>query len=64
MTFVADTIWAVLAVLAVGLEVVAHAQPRRVAGAVVAVRSLVRRPGWRLAGFVGWMWLGWHLFAR
>lgn len=37
---------------------------RRVAQAGALVGALVRRPPLRLVVIVGWMWVGWHLFAR
>lgn len=37
---------------------------RHVARAGALVRELLRRPLFRLVVIVGWMWLGWHLFAR
>ena len=37
---------------------------RRVARAGALVRGLTRRPPLRLVLIVGWMWVGWHLFAR
>lgn len=37
---------------------------RRVARPGALVRGLVRRPLLRAVVVVGWMWVGWHLFAR
>jgi hypothetical protein len=54
--------FAVLAIVAMGLEIAA----RRGRGVTfgVAVRRLVR-PGWvRLLVLAGWLWLGWHVFVR
>ncbi|MGH9086872.1 MAG: DUF6186 family protein [Acidimicrobiales bacterium] len=36
----------------------------RVARAGALIRGLTRRPPLRLVLVVGWMWVGWHLFAR
>jgi hypothetical protein len=54
--------FAVLALVAVGLEVAA----RRGRGATfaAAVGRLVRRRPVRLLVLAGWLWLGWHLFVR
>lgn len=64
MTELADAVWAVLAVALLACEGAALARPARVAGVRTALRRLTVRPGWRLAFLVGWMWLGWHFFAR
>jgi hypothetical protein len=64
VTGAADAIWAALAAAVVGLAVLSRVRPDTVAGARSVARSAVARPAWRLAVFVGWMWLGWHLFAR
>lgn len=55
--------WAVVAVLVVGLIV--FGERRRVVASLGAVVASLRRtrPG-RAALVLGWMWLGWHLFAR
>jgi hypothetical protein len=57
-------VWALLAAGLVGCEVLAVVSRGRVAGARGALGLLVAAP-WRMAAcFVGWMWLGWHFFAR
>lgn len=60
----AEAVWVALALALLALEAVAVARPGRVVGVSVALRRLTARPGWRAAFFLGWMWLGWHFFAR
>jgi hypothetical protein len=54
--------YAVLAAVAVGLEVAA----RRGRGATLgeALRRLVRRTPVRLLVLAVWLWVGWHVFVR
>jgi hypothetical protein len=54
--------YAVLLVMALGLELVARARGRATFGDVVAL-ALRRRPV-RLLILAAWLWLGWHLFVR
>lgn len=70
MTFAIGTYvaWSVVVVGALGLWWLS-AEGRTLAGRRVArsgalVRALCRRPALRLLVIVGWMWVGWHLFAR
>jgi hypothetical protein len=58
-----DTIWVALAILACGLAVVARCSPRVMSFGQLMPRVLAR-PVARGAVLVGWMWLGWHTFAR
>ena len=62
------TAWAVVAAAAVALwwlTSTSHTLAgRRVARPGALVRGLLRRPFFRLVVVVGWMWVGWHLFAR
>jgi hypothetical protein len=56
-------VWAFLGFALVGL-IVAAVWSARVAKPGELLRALVAGR-WRRAGCVlGWMWLGWHLFAR
>jgi hypothetical protein len=57
-------VWAVLAVLAVGCEWWARRSSGTVptAGDVAAV--VMRSRVGRTVVLLGWMWLGWHAFAR
>lgn len=62
------TIWSVIAVDALVLWWLT-ATGRTVAGRRVAhpgalVAALLRHPVLRLVVVVGWMWIGWHFFAR
>lgn len=57
-------LWAVLLGLAVVGEALAHVGRPRVRGFAALVTPLLARTPSRLALFVGWMWLGWHFFAR
>jgi hypothetical protein len=56
-------VWVALALVAVGLEAAALST-RRLAGVGAALSRLARSPAGRLAVALGWMWLGWHVFAR
>ncbi len=65
---VAYLIWALLALSLVGLSVVAFSGTR-LAGRLVArpgalQRTVLANRYVRVLALVGWMWLGWHLFAR
>lgn len=57
-------LWALLAALLVGCEALSVATRRRFAG----VRKVLDLASASDAGLVvvllGWMWLGWHFFAR
>jgi uncharacterized membrane protein (UPF0182 family) len=64
MRVAADAIWSALAAAIVVVEVLAHTAHHPVARFDATVRHAGRRLGWRVAVFVGWLWLGWHLFAR
>lgn len=64
MRAVTVAVWAILVAAALLLEALGR---RRTAGLVPAkdiVRGLVRAPAGRAILAIGWMWLGWHLFAR
>lgn len=60
---VVDLVWLTLAVVFVGLEVVA-----RVTAAVPRLGELfalfARSAAMRAFVLCGWVWLGWHFFAR
>jgi uncharacterized protein DUF6186 len=61
-------VWAVLAATVVGLGVVSFTATgiagHRVARPGAVVRSLLANRWLRVAVLLGWMWVGWHLFAR
>ena len=56
-------VWVALVLVALGLEAVAVAT-RRLAGVGATLSRLARPPAGRLVLALGWMWLGWHVFAR
>ncbi len=57
-------IWGVLALGIVALWAAARLGRGRVARPSKAWGLLLRHPVGRVLLLVGWMWLGWHLFAR
>jgi len=57
-------VWALLAVAAVVLWLLAVGGWGRIARLGVALRPLVAGRIARSAVVLGWMWLGWHFFAR
>jgi hypothetical protein len=54
-------VWGLLAALVVGFQVVTMASRGRLVGLGEIVKGT--RAG-RMIALLGWMWLGWHLFAR
>ncbi|MHB1584628.1 MAG: hypothetical protein ACYCU7_10705 [Acidimicrobiales bacterium] len=56
--------WAAIAVGVVACEVAARATGGRVRRLVGLMATLTRRDRVLAAAFVGWMWVGWHFFAR
>jgi len=57
-------LWSVLVVSAVVLAVAARHGPRRPARPGSLWSAAVRNPLARALVLLGWMWLGWHFFAR
>lgn len=57
-------VWAVLLVGALVLEAVGRRRAGGLAPLEQALRALRAAPAGRAALLLGWMWLGWHLFAR
>jgi hypothetical protein len=57
-------IWALIGAGALGLGLLSALAPRWVATPRAAIAALVASPWSRWIVFLGWMWLGWHLFAR
>lgn len=55
--------WAGLAAGLLACEVLALLG-RDVAGVGTALGAVAATPARRILLFVGWMWLGWHFFAR
>jgi len=56
--------WAAIAVAACACEVAAVATGGRIRRLVGLMATLTRRDRVLVVAFVGWMWLGWHFFAR
>ncbi len=57
-------VWGVLALWVVALEVLAWRGRAGVGRPGPLLLRLFRVPWGRAVLLVGWMWLGWHLFAR
>jgi len=57
-------IWAFLALLLVAIEVLARRGIAPWATARQFLRAMGRHDAVALVLLLGWMWLGWHLFAR
>jgi Family of unknown function (DUF6186) len=57
-------VWAALGLCVLCLGLLSAFRPRLVPTPRAAVGTIVsNRPG-RIVLILGWMWLGWHLFAR
>ncbi len=61
---VSDALWAALALVGAGLVVASHLPNRPVAKASWLIRRLQATSVGYVAVLLGWMWLGWHFFAR
>ena len=57
-------VWAALALLAVLLALVSLVRPHLVSTPRSFLAVIARNPFGRFLLPLGWMWLGWHLFAR
>ena len=57
-------IWALVGAGTLGLAFLSVVVPKWVATPRAAIAALVASPWSRWIVFLGWMWLGWHLFAR
>ncbi|HZE15791.1 MAG TPA: DUF6186 family protein [Mycobacterium sp.] len=57
-------VWAVVAGLLIACEVLSWASRRQVANTGRVLDLLTRTTGRMIAMFIGWMWVGWHFFAR
>jgi hypothetical protein len=57
-------IWGVLLAAALLLWWLSYRRPDSVARPAVVVSALVTHPVLRVCLVLGWMFLGWHLFAR
>jgi hypothetical protein len=56
--------WSLAALLAVIAEGLALARPRRFAHLDEVLGLLTTTTAGRIVFLLGWMWLGWHYFAR
>jgi hypothetical protein len=56
--------WALGAALLVGCELLSVVTKRRYIGFVALVRRWTTGRLRLIAFFLGWMWVGWHFFAR
>ncbi len=57
-------VWSALALLLVACEVAAVLPGGRFPGAGALLRMLTASPARRAVLLIGWLWLGWHTFAR
>jgi Family of unknown function (DUF6186) len=57
-------VWTVLGVCVVGCGVLSVLRPFAVVTPRVAIGALMSSWPGRVFLVLGWMWLGWHLFAR
>jgi hypothetical protein len=53
-----------LATAAIGLEALARRGTSSLPTLADVAGTTLRRPAARVAVLAGWLWLGWHLFAR
>jgi hypothetical protein len=61
---VSDALWALLALVGAALAIASRLPGQPVARASWLVRRLQGAPVGDVAVLLGWMWLGWHFFAR
>jgi hypothetical protein len=61
---VSDAVWAALAAAALALAASAHLAHSRVERLSALVHRLGSHRVTDVAVLLGWMWLGWHFFAR
>ncbi len=57
-------VWVLLATGLVSCQTLAILHPDRLPGFGEILTWVMRAPFWRWLVFIGWMWLGWHLFVR
>jgi hypothetical protein len=57
-------VWALLGVAFAALLVISHLSEGRFPTLSSTIRRLTARPVGRGLLLLGWMWLGWHAFAR
>lgn len=56
--------WALLSFLLIGCEALSIATKRRFCGVQGLLDHITKTNVRLVLALVGWMWLGWHLFAR
>jgi hypothetical protein len=59
-----DALWAALAALAAVAVALSHLSRLRLDRLSVVVRRIEANRAGYVAVLLGWMWLGWHFFAR
>jgi hypothetical protein len=59
-----DALWAALAAAVLMAVAVSHLSRLRLARLSVVVRRIEANRACYVAVLLGWMWLGWHFFAR
>jgi hypothetical protein len=59
-----DALWAALAALSLAAVALSHRPRARLERPSVLVRRLEANRVGYVAVLVGWMWIGWHFFAR
>jgi hypothetical protein len=57
-------VWAVIGAIALGLWWLSYARPSAAAHPAAVVGKLATLPVLRVVLVLGFMWLGWHAFAR
>lgn len=56
--------WSLLALLFLGSEMASALSGGRIVGLLGLMARLTRRNVVFVVFFLGWMWVGWHFFAR
>jgi hypothetical protein len=59
-----DALWAALAAVVVAAVAASHLSRLRLERLSVVVRRIEANRAGYVAVLLGWMWLGWHFFAR
>ncbi|HXQ43466.1 MAG TPA: DUF6186 family protein [Acidimicrobiales bacterium] len=57
-------VWALLGAALAASQIAASASGGRFPGLGTLARRVTARPAGRILLVLGWMWLGWHAFAR
>jgi hypothetical protein len=59
-----DAVWAALAAVVVAAVAASHLSRLRLERLSVVMRRIEANRAGYVAVLLGWMWLGWHFFAR